>query len=164
MIETVESFKHPKDSMIEMREIVMQNHINPNHIVFGGVVMSWIDLAAAMCATKHCQTNVVTIHVDDVSFLYPIKVGYHVLIQASINYVGTSSMIIGTRVISENPFTGESLTTAKAYLTFVGLDSEGKKMTVPKLVPETKDEIRRFNNAYQRVLSRKELAKKIKSV
>lgn len=164
MIESVERFKHPKESMVEMREIVMQSHINPNSIVFGGVVMSWIDLAAAMCATKHCQSNVVTIHVDDVSFLYPIKVGYHVLIQASVNYVGNSSMIIGTKVISENPYTGECLTTAKAYLTFVGLDSNGKKIKVPKLIPESADEIRRFNNAYERVLSRKELAKKIKSV
>lgn len=148
--------KTPKDSKVEMREIVMPNHINPNSVVFGGVVLSWIDLAAAMCATRHCQSNVVTIHVDSVSFYHPIKLGEHVVIMASVNYVGDTSLIVGVKVISENPMTGETKTATNAYLTFVSLDEEGRKKRVPRLVPEDEVEIRRFKEAQQRLAHKKQ--------
>jgi acyl-CoA hydrolase len=125
--------------------------------VFGGTVMSWIDIAAAMVAARHCGKPVVTAHIDDIDFIAPIKVGYHVLIQASLNYVGKTSMIVGVKVTSENPYTGEVRTTTKAYLTFVALDDLGKPIEVPGLKVETEDEIRRFENAKKRVQMKKDV-------
>jgi acyl-CoA hydrolase len=149
--------KTPSETSVEMRELVMPNHTNPQNTVFGGIMMSWIDIAAAMVAARHCNRPVVTAHIDDIDFLAPVKMGYHVLIQASLNYVGKSSMIVGVKVTSENPYTGESRTTTKAYLTFVALDDLGRPVEVPELRPESKDEIRRFENAKKRVASKKEM-------
>lgn len=134
-----------------MREMVMPNNTNALNTVFGGTVMSWIDIAAAMVAARHCGRPVVTAHIDSIDFLAPIKVGYHVLIQASMNYVGRTSMIVGVRVTSENPYTGESRVTTKAYLTFVALDDLSRPIEVPGLTPESEDEIRRYENAKARV-------------
>jgi acyl-CoA hydrolase len=119
--------------------------------------MGWIDVAAAMVAARHCGKPVVTAHIDDIDFIAPIKMGYHVLIRASLNYVGRTSMIIGVKVTSENPYTGESRITTKAYLTFVALDDLGRPVEVPQLRPETEDEIRRFENAKKRIQMKKDV-------
>lgn len=155
--ETMKTAKTPSESVVEMREMVMPNHTNPQNTVFGGTVMGWIDIAAAMVASRHCGRPVVTAHIDDIDFIAPIKMGYHVLIQASMNYVGRTSMIIGVKVTSENPYTGESRTTTKAYLTFVALDDLGRPVEVPGLTPQTEDEIRRYENAKKRVQMKKDV-------
>lgn len=149
--------KTPSETAVEMRELVMPSHTNAHGTIFGGTVMSWIDIAAAMVAARHCGRPVVTAHIDDIDFIAPIKMGYHVLIQASLNYVGRSSMIVGVKVTSENPYTGEARTTTTAYLTFVALDDLGKPYPVPGLTPETPDEIRRYENAKKRVQMKKEI-------
>lgn len=155
--------KTPSESSVEMREMVMPNHTNPQNTVFGGTVMSWIDIAAAMVAARHCGRPVVTAHIDDIDFIAPIKMGYHVLIQASLNYVGRTSMIVGVKVTSENPYTGEVRTTTKAYLTFVALDDLGRPVEVPGLKPETEDEIRRYENAKTRVQMKKDVRSTLKN-
>lgn len=149
--------KTPQESEIEMREMVMPQHTNSHGSVFGGVVMSWIDIAAAMVAARHCSKPVVTVHIDHIDFLAPIRVGWHVHIMASMNYVGRTSMVVGVKVISENPFTGETRTTTTAYLTFVALDDLGKPVAVPALGPLTPDQQRRFDNAKKRVEAKKDL-------
>lgn len=154
--------KKPSDTTITMREMVMPNHTNPQNTIFGGVVMSWIDIAAAMCAAKHAEKPVVTVHVDDIDFKAPIKIGCHVIIQASLNYVGRTSMIVGVSVESENPYTGKRVQTTKAYLTFVALDEDGTPTTVPGLELETDEERRRYDNAKKRVESHKKLLKDLK--
>ncbi len=155
--------KTPSESAVEMREMVMPNHTNPQNTVFGGTVMSWIDIAAAMVAARHCGRPVVTAHIDDIDFIAPIKMGYHVLIQASLNYVGRTSMIVGVKVTSENPYTGEVRTTTKAYLTFVALDDLGRPVEVPGLTPQTEDEHRRYENAKKRVQMKKDVRSTLKN-
>lgn len=125
--------------------------------------MGWIDIAAAMVAARHCQRPVVTAHIDDIDFIAPIKMGYHVLIQASLNYVGKTSMIVGVKVTSENPHTGESRVTTRAYLTFVALDDMGKPVKVPELIPQTEDEKRRFENAKKRVEMKRQIRDSLKN-
>lgn len=154
--------KRVSESAIEMREMVMPNQTNPQNTVFGGVVMSWIDMAAAMCASRHCNLPVVTVHIDDIDFLHPIKVGEHVLIKASVNYVGRTSMIVGVRVDSEDPYAGTTRKTTRAYLTFVGLDANGKPAEVARLETETEDDERRFRNAEQRVKHGRSLQSSLK--
>lgn len=153
--------KTPKESEVLMRELVMPGDTNAHGTIFGGKVMSWIDIAAAMCASRHCNNPVVTVHIDDIEFRSPINIGTQVVIKASVNYVGTTSMIIGVKVESENPYTGVTRLTTKAYLTFVSIDEFGKPAPVAGLKPETDDDIRRFNNAKERMKARKELAKKL---
>ncbi len=149
-------------SAVEMREMVMPHHTNPQGTVFGGTVMSWMDIAAAMVAARHANRPVVTVHISDIDFIAPVKMGHHVHIQASLNYVGKSSMVVGVKVSSENPMTGEKRTTTKAYLTFVALDDLGKPTSVPELIVETEDERRRFENAKKRAEAKKKLQAKLR--
>ena len=149
--------KTPSESAIEMREMVMPGDTNPHGTIFGGKIMSWMDIAAAMCASIHCENPVVTVHISDIDFISPIKVGSHVVIKTSVNYVGKTSMVIGVKVESENPYTGQVRKTTKAYLTFVAVDEFGKPIAVPALTPETEDEKRRYDNAQKRKQSKQEL-------
>lgn len=143
--------KKVSESAVEMRSLVMPNDTNPQNTIFGGVVMSWIDMAAAMVAERHSNRPVVTVHVDDMSFKAPIKIGDHVLIKASINFVGKTSMLVGVKVIAENPFTGISRHTTTAYLSFVALDDIGRPIQIRGLILETEEEKRRFQEGKNRV-------------
>lgn len=143
--------KTAKESAVEMRFLVMPNHTNPQNTIFGGVVMSWIDMAAAMVAERHSNRPVVTVHVDDISFKAPIKIGDHILVKANLNYVGKSSMLIGVKVIAENPFTGITRHTTTAYVAFVALDDIGKPIQIRGVIPETDDEKRRFAEGKARI-------------
>jgi uncharacterized protein (TIGR00369 family) len=154
--------KSPQESYIIMQEMVMPQHTNPQNTIFGGVVMSWIDIAAAMSAAKHCNRPVVTVHVDEIHFITPIKVGEHVKVSASVNYVGRTSMVVGVKVESENPYFNEVKTTTRAYLTFVALDTSGKPIEVPRLKLETEAEKRRYLNAKLRVEHSKKLNAELK--
>ena len=152
--------KTVQESAVEMRYLVMPNDTNPQNSIFGGVVMAWIDMAAAMVAERHSNRPVVTVHVDDISFKAPIKIGDHVLIKASINYVGKSSMLVGVKVIAENPFTGIARHTTTAYLVFVALDDIGRPIQIRSLIPESEDEIRRFEEGRLRIEDMKKNKKK----
>lgn len=155
--------KTPAESQVEMRQLVMPGDSNPHGTIFGGTIMSWMDIAAAMVASRHCENPTVTVHISDIDFISPIKIGHHVVIKSSINYVGKTSMVIGCRVESENPYTGVSRVTTKAYLTFVAVDEFGRPIPVPELVPQTETEKRRYENAKKRVEARKELRKSLSS-
>lgn len=145
------SCKTPSCSQIEMRMLVMPNDTNPHGTIFGGTVLSWVDMAAAMCAKKHTGRSVVTVHIDDISFLSPIKLGEHCCIKASVNYVGKTSMIIGVKVTAEKPRTGDNRYTTTAYLTFVALNDVGRPTQIPGLTVETEEEKRRFEEGKKRI-------------
>jgi len=149
----------PRHSQLEMWQLVMPEHTNPQNTIFGGVVMSWVDLAGAMCATRHAKANVVTVHIDSISFKSPIRIGEQVRIMAMINYVGKSSMLVGVKVIAENPITSESRHTTTAYLTFVALDGVGNPKPVPPLLLENDEDKRRHAEAVERIDLRKKMAK-----
>ena len=154
--------KSPGDSAVETRYLVMPQDANPFGTAFGGVIMSWIDMVAAMAAQKHCGTEVVTVSIDSMTFEEPIRIGNQVTLLASVNYVGRSSLEVGVKVIKENPFNGRTHAATKAYLTFVAVDAKHKPICAPPLEPETDDEKRRWNNAALRVKARKELRQKVK--
>lgn len=142
--------KTPQESAVEMNMLVMPNDANPNGTIFGGVVMSWVDMCAAMVAQRHSGKNAVTVHIDDISFLAPIKIGDHIKVMGQVNYTGKSSMVIGVKVMSHNPKTGEERHTTTAYLTFVALDDIGRPTSVIPVAPSTEDDKRRYNEAKER--------------
>lgn len=154
--------KSVSSSQVVMTQLVLPSHTNALDTIFGGTVMSWIDIAAAVCAQRHCNKDVVTASIDQLSFIAPIKKGWIVNLKASVNFVSKTSMEIGVRVEAENPKTSELFHTASAYLTFVALGSDGKPALVPALTLESDIEKRRFQAAEkrraQRLASRKEEA------
>jgi len=162
MIDMTKSLKgkSPSESSVEMRMLVMPNDANPHGTIFGGVVMSWVDMAAAMVAQRHCGKNVVTAHIDNISFKASIKIGQHVKILSQVNYTGNTSLEIGVKVFSENPKSGKSVHTTTAYLTFVALDEKGSPTKILPIIPKTGEDKRRYKEAEIRVNTRKKNLKK----
>lgn len=146
-----------------MTELVLPSDTNALGSIFGGKVMSWIDIAAAISAGRHSRRVVVTASIDALHFIAPIKLGHFVHIRATVNYAGHTSMEVGVRVDSENPLTGEMTHTSTAYTTFVALDDHGRPAAVPPVVPGTPDEVRRFDEAKKRRASRMKLAEELKN-
>jgi acyl-CoA hydrolase len=154
--------KSPQESMVQMTEMVHPQHTNALGTVFGGVIMSWVDIAAAICAQKHCERMVVTASIDDMHFLAPIRLGWIVYINACINYTSNTSCEIGVKITTENPLSREHHHTATAYVTMVALDSNRKPIAVPKLIPHTEQEKKRYREAVDRRKSRLKLKEKLK--
>ncbi len=138
-------------SKVEMTEIVMPNDANPLGNAMGGRVMQWIDICAAVAAGRHARTPVVTASVDNIDFHNPVPVGGIVVLLASVNYTGRTSMEVGVKVWQEDRATGDRKHVVSAYLTFVSLDPVTQKpRAVPQVVPETDVEKRRYADAQRR--------------
>jgi acyl-CoA hydrolase len=105
--------------------------------------MKLVDTAAGCCAIRHARNICVTASIDRLDFLKPVYVGDLVILRASVNYAGRTSMEVGVRVESENLLTGEVRHTVSAYLTFVAMDASGRPAGIPRLICETDDERRR---------------------
>lgn len=121
------------DSIVEMTQLLLPGDANALGAAFGGSVMGWIDICAAVSAQRHSRQIVVTASMDDLHFHAPIKVGFQVILRARVIAAFRSSMEVGVTVHAENPLTGERQLTTSALLTFVALDSEGRKLPVPAL-------------------------------
>ncbi|MBU0473393.1 MAG: acyl-CoA thioesterase [Bacteroidetes bacterium] len=137
-------------SIITMTELVLPQHTNQLGNLLGGQLMHWIDICAALASSKHAGRICVTASVDKIDFHHPIKLGDVVTIVASVNRVFNSSMEVGVSVCSENYTKGKKLHTNSAYLTFVGLNSDGVPVKSSPIVPETTDEKRRYEEAQVR--------------
>ena len=155
--------KAPAESFVTMTEIVLPSHANALGTIFGGVVMSWIDIAAAIAAGRHSRETVVTASVDALHFIAPIEVGHVVELRARVNFASTTSMEVGIRVDSEDPKTGEKRHNVTAYATFVALHAtNGKPIPVIPVIPATEEDRRRFDAAKRRREMRIQLAKEFK--
>jgi acyl-CoA hydrolase len=142
--------KTVRESQHETSELMMPHHANNLGHVFGGVMLSMMDKTAAVAAFRHCRLNVVTASIDRVDFREPIHVGDLVVMKASVNFVGKTSMEVGVRVEAEELLTGRRRHTNSCYLTFVAVDRNGRPIDVPALITETPDEVRRSQAAQQR--------------
>lgn len=142
--------KTVRESQHETSELMMPQHANNLGNVFGGVVLSMMDKCAAIAAFRHSRASVVTASIDRVDFREPIHLGDLVVMKASVNFVGRSSMEVGVRVEAEELLTGRRRHTNSCYLTFVAVDAKGRPIEVPSLVPETPDEKRRYAAAQER--------------
>lgn len=150
MIIAMSEGKPARESFVEMVQTVRPEDANPMGIAFGGKVVQWMDMAAAVSAIRHARKPVVTASIDQLHFHAPIKIGEFVIIKAQVNYTGRTSMEVGVTMESENPLTGEHRATTSGYLTFVALDEQGKPSPVPPVIPETPEEKRRYEEAKRR--------------
>ena len=139
-----------RETQHETAQLMMPQHANVLGHVFGGVVLSMMDTTAAVSAIRHARLACVTVSVDRVDFREPIHVGDLVIMKSSVNFVGRTSMEIGVRVETENLLTGVRRHTNSCYLTFVAVDRNGRPVPVPRLKPETPEEIRRYEAAKMR--------------
>ncbi len=133
-----------------MVQLVLPNDANTLGNVLGGMVLHWIDLAAAVVAHRHCRHQCVTASIDQVSFEAPIRVGQLAVITGRMTFAGRTSMEIRVDVQSEDLKSAHRMQTSTAYLTFVAIDDRGKPIPVPPLVLETDDDRREARAAEAR--------------
>lgn len=153
--------KRVKDSQVTLHQLMLPQHANPMGNIHGGVIMKMVDETAGLCAMRHSQHQAVTVAIDSMTFHSPVYVGNLVTFNASLNWVGYTSMEVGVRVVAENPITGECTHTNTAFLVFVALDDEGRKVAVPPLILETDEERRRWAEAEVRQKLRLDRRRKI---
>lgn len=142
--------KKVSESRSLMTQTVFPNDTNSDGNLYGGQLLYWIDSLGGIVAKRHSRSTVVTASIDSLSFLNAIRQRDIVMLEAWINYVGRTSMEIEVRVVSENPFTGETKKTCRAFLTFVAVDEKGNPQTVPPLITDSPEEKDRYDLAKKR--------------
>ncbi|HVO21866.1 MAG TPA: hotdog domain-containing protein [Anaeromyxobacter sp.] len=142
--------KPPSTSRTETAHLIMPSDANVYGTAFGGIVMQWIDLAAAMAAMRHARLPVVTASVDQLNFTAPLKVGEMAILAARLNATFGSSMEVEVEVVSENPLTGARQRGCDAFLTLVALGPDGRPSRVPPLLFESEAERERAAQALRR--------------
>lgn len=146
------------ESEVEMVEVVLPNDANPLGNILGGKVMHLIDIAGAIAAHRHAQAQVVTISVDNLDFLHPIRVGELIILRARVTRAFRTSMEAEVKVFMEDYLTRQRRQTSSAFVTYVALDSTGKPKEVPPLIVRTPEEKRRYREALERRRRRLALA------
>ncbi len=155
--------KKVSESIVTMSQLMNPENANPAGNVHGGDIMKMIDTAGGVAAARHARAYVVTASIDRIDFHHPVFIGDFLILKASVNFVGKTSMEVGVRVEAENLITGEKRHTGSAYLTFVALDNNNRPIQLPPLVLETEEDKCRNKEAAARKqmrLSEKRVEKK----
>lgn len=138
------------DTLSITTKVVLPNDTNTLGNLFGGELLAWMDVIASVAAHRHCKRVVVTAAVNNVSFQKSIAQSSIVTLEAKVSRAFTSSMEVFLDVFVEDHLTGERIKSNEAIYTFVAVDQNGGPIAVPELVPESKEEIERFEGALRR--------------
>jgi acyl-CoA hydrolase len=133
-----------------MTELVLPNDTNTLGNLLGGRLMHFIDLTGAMAAYRHSRTYIVTAAMDHIDFIRPVHLGNLVTLKSSVNRAFSTSMEVGVKVWAEDTQTGVQSHVASAFLVFVAIDKEGRRVRVPEVIPETLEEQRHYDDALLR--------------
>lgn len=156
--------KYCKDSRIIRSSRVFPNDVNNHETLFGGKLMSDVDQVASITAARHSRRECVTASTDSVDFLQPIRKTDYVFFESYVTWTGRSSMEVFVKIIAEDLKSGESKIAATAMLTFVALDDNNRPTPVPKVIPETEEEIKMHETAPYRIAHRLERKKHSKEL
>ncbi|MBI3510654.1 MAG: acyl-CoA thioesterase [Bacteroidetes bacterium] len=142
--------KAPKESLAVATHHVLPNDTNNLNNLFGGRLLEWMDVIAAISAHRHCRRVVVTATVNHVSFHSAIAYASIVTLEAKVSRSFNSSMEVFIDVFVEDPVSGERVKSNEAIYTFVAVDQNGQPLPVPPVVPETEQEKERYEGALRR--------------
>jgi uncharacterized protein (TIGR00369 family) len=156
-------YKTVESSLITFSQLMLPSHSNFSGKIHGGYLLSLMDQIAFACASKYSGKYCVTASVDRVDFLTPVEVGELLTLNASVNYVGNTSIVVGIRVDSQNVQTGEVRHCNSSYFTMICKEANGEKADAPKLILRSVSEIRRFYKALHRIEEHKKASAQVKS-
>jgi uncharacterized protein (TIGR00369 family) len=137
-------------SRVVLSQLMQPGQANSRGDVHGGWIMKLVDEAGALAAMRHAQCRVVTVAIDQMHFLEPIRIGDLVILEAEVTYVGRTSIETRVQVHAENPVTGQRTHTNTGFLVYVALDDARIPKRVPKLIAETESEKRLLAGGKQR--------------
>ena len=147
--------KSARLSRTEHTQIVLKEHINGQDRLFGGRLMEWIDVVAAVSARRHAGRNVTTASIDTLNFKAPAFVNDTIVLVGKVTYAGRTSMEVRVDTYVEE-LDGTRKPVNVAYLVLVAIDAEGKPTRVPGLILETDTEKAEFEAGKKRSHLRKE--------
>ena len=139
--------RSPRDSIVEMTEIVLPEDSNPRGAIFCGRVLALVDKCAAVAALRHARTEVTTVSFDSVEFRHTVRVGNILLLHGRLNAAFGSSMEIEVEVMAEDPATGARTLTTRALVTMVALGPDGRPTKVPPLLALDEEDRKRAQDA-----------------
>jgi acyl-CoA hydrolase len=142
------------ESALTLTQFMLPEHYNSLGTVHGGVLLKLCDECGGIVASRHARRPAVTVTVDSVSFLHPVRVGQLLFVHGCITYVGTTSIEVELRVEAENLLTGEITHTNDAYIVYVALDDNLCPTPVPPLLLQTDEERQKFEEGKQRQAAR----------
>ena len=149
-----------QDKKLYMTVLMTPDMANFSGVVHGGALLKLLDQVAYACAAKYCKSYVVTASLDQVIFKQSIRVGELVTFNANVNYVGTTSMEIGVKVVAQDLKSGEERHTNSSYFTMVAKGEDGKSMRIPPLLMETELDKKLFRAGEMRKKMRKEITER----
>lgn len=141
--------KEVSDSRTEQVQILNQSTMNGFGRLFGGQLMQWIDVVAAVVARRHSEKNVTTVLVDRLEFRQAARVNNTLVLNGHITYVGRTSMEVCVNTYIES-LTGERTLINTAYLVMVALDENDRPTLVPGLILKTDEEKAEWAEAEKR--------------
>jgi len=129
-------------SRAEQVHIIMPADCNQSFRLFGGKLMEWVDIVAAVVARRHSASEVITAAIDRLDFLAPAKLNDIVVLTGRLVYVGRTSMLIcvDTFVEDSDCETVTRTQVNRAYVTMVALGKDKQPAAVPQLLLETDEE------------------------
>ncbi len=142
--------KTAKESLTITTKMVLPNDTNTHDNLFGGQLLAWMDVAASISAHRHCKRVVVTASVNNVAFNFPIPHSSIVTLESKVSRAFSTSMEVFIDVFVEDYVSGKRTKCNEAIYTFVAVDQNGGPIDVPKLIPETEEEIARYDGALRR--------------
>ncbi len=134
-------------SRVVISQVMGPTEANVHGNVHGGVIMKLADEAGGVAALHHCRRPLVTVAIDSLSFLHPVRIGNLLTLRAEVTYVGRTSVETEVRVEAEDMLTGQVTHVASAYVAYVALDAHGRPTPVPPLLAETEEDRRRMDEA-----------------
>ncbi len=143
------------ESKVETFHIIMPENMNDSGRLFGGTMMSWIDEVAGLVGRRHAQMNVTTGTVENLRFLRGAYLREMIVISGRVTYVGNASMEVKVESFVEKP-TGERELVNRAYLTMVGIDEDNRPCRLPRLILETEEDRKEWEQAEMRRRIRQE--------
>jgi acyl-CoA hydrolase len=155
--------KRAFESATEMVQVVLPNDANPLGFILGGTVMHLIDIAGAIACHRHTRTLLVTAAVDGLQFLHPIKVGDLIILKSRVTAAWSTSLEVEVEVFSEETLTGVRRMTSRAYLTFVSIDRDGRRIPIPGLILDSEEERQKAREADHRRAERLEARKQLEN-
>ncbi|MFT5195855.1 MAG: acyl-CoA hydrolase [Cellvibrionaceae bacterium] len=145
-------------SKITLAQVMGPTDANTLGNVHGGIIMKICDEAGAMAAVRHAGRPVVTVTVDSMRFHSPVHVGNLMFVDACVTWIGRTSIETRVTVRAENVATGKTTHTNTAYFVYVALGEDGRPMEVPRITPETAEEISAYEKGELRRKLRLQLA------
>lgn len=131
--------KHVWESKTEQIQIILSEHINGYNRLFGGKLVEWIDVVAAVVARRHSGCNVTTVCIDHLNFKSPGRMNDTVVLQGRMTYTGKTSMEVRVDTFVEH-LDGKKELINQAYLVLVALDEKERPAPVPQLIIQTPEE------------------------